>query len=108
MQYYYNPLINGYEIGEKFIAGNVIEKAEDIEHYLLSNPEDTLSEASLFALKDAFPEPIPFCDLDFQFGERWISAGIYSEFASHLFDTEVNIHYSPSGDEYSVKANYGN
>lgn len=105
---YYNPLINGYEIGEKFIAGNVIEKAEEIEHYLLSNPEDTLSEASLFALKDAFPEPIPFCDLDFQFGERWISAGIYSEFASHLFDTEVNIHYSPSGDEYSVKANYGN
>ena len=28
---YYNPLIDGYEIADRFIAGNVIEKAERIE-----------------------------------------------------------------------------
>ena len=28
---YYNPLINGYEIADRFIAGNVIEKTERIE-----------------------------------------------------------------------------
>ncbi|WP_412125627.1 N-6 DNA methylase [Bacteroides caccae] len=30
---YYNPLIDGYEIADRFIAGNVIEKAERIEQY---------------------------------------------------------------------------
>ncbi len=29
---YYNPLVEGYEIKDRFIAGNVIEKAEHIEH----------------------------------------------------------------------------
>ena len=28
---YYNPLVTGYEIKDRFIAGNVIEKAERIE-----------------------------------------------------------------------------
>lgn len=31
---YYNPLIDGYEIADRFIAGNVIEKAERIEEWL--------------------------------------------------------------------------
>ena len=105
---YYNPLMGGYEIVEKFIAGNVIAKAEEIEHHLLVNPDDERAKESLSALKEAFPEPITFNDLTFQLGERWINAGIYADFASHLFDTEVNIHYSPNGDEYSVKARYGN
>ena len=28
---YYNPLISGFEVKDRFIAGNVIEKAERIE-----------------------------------------------------------------------------
>ena len=31
---YFNPEINGYEIADKYIAGNVIEKAERVERFL--------------------------------------------------------------------------
>ena len=101
---YYNPLVENYEIAEKFIAGNVIEKAESIDRYLAKHPEDVLSQQSLAVLQDAKPVPIPFEELDFNFGERWIPTGIYSKYASFLFDTNVNIHFSPSADEFSVKA----
>ena len=107
-QIHYNPLVGGYEIAEKFIAGNVVTKAEEIENYLLSHPDDTCAAASLQVLRDAVPTPIPFVDLDFNFGERWIPTGIYSRFASYLFDTDVKIHYNSSADEYSVKCDYRN
>ena len=35
---YYNPLVTGYEIKDRFIAGNVIEKAERIEAWMGENP----------------------------------------------------------------------
>ena len=100
---YYNPLIDGYEIADRFIAGNVIEKAERIEEWLKENPDYAIVRESLEALKASIPEPIAFEDLDFNFGERWIPTGVYSAYMSHLFNTQVSIVYSDSMDEYSAK-----
>ena len=100
---YYNPLIDGYEIADRFIAGNVIEKAERIEEWLKENPDHAIVRESLEALKANIPEPIAFEDLDFNFGERWIPTGVYSAYMSHLFNTQVSIVYSDSMDEYSAK-----
>ena len=100
---YYNPLIDGYEIADRFIAGNVIEKAERIEEWLKENPDHPIVRESLEALKASIPEPIAFEDLDFNFGERWIPTGVYSAYMSHLFNTQVSIVYSDSMDEYSAK-----
>ena len=100
---YYNPLIDGYEIADRFIAGNVIEKAECIEEWLKENPDHAIVRESLEALKASIPEPIAFEDLDFNFGERWIPTGVYSAYMSHLFNTQVSIVYSDSMDEYSAK-----
>lgn len=100
---YYNPLIDGYEIADRFIAGNVIEKAERIEEWLKENPDHAIVRESLEALKASCPEPIAFEDLDFNFGERWIPTGVYSAYMSHLFNTQVSIVYSDSMDEYSAK-----
>ncbi len=100
---YYNPLIDGYEIADRFIAGNVIEKAERIEEWLKENPDHAIVRESLEALKASIPEPIAFEDLDFNFGERWIPTGVYSAYMSHLFNTQVCIVYSDSMDEYSAK-----
>ena len=75
---YYNPLVTGYEIKDRFIAGNVIEKAERIEAWMGENPEsERMPEVkqALEALKDAEPPRIAFEDLDFNFGERWIPTG---------------------------------
>ena len=106
---FYNPLVTGYEIKDRFIAGNVIEKAERIEAWMENNPEnERLPEVkqALEALKEAEPQRIAFEDLDFNFGERWIPTGVYAAYMSHLFDTDVKIAYSASMDEFSVACGY--
>lgn len=105
---YYNPLVDNYEIADRFIAGNVVEKAEQIESWLLTNPHSDRVDESLHALKESTPRPITFDELDFNFGERWIPTGLYSRYASYLFTTDVRIAYSESLDDYSVKCDYRN
>ena len=106
---YYNPLVTGYEIKDRFIAGNVIEKAERIEAWMGDNPENGRMpevKQALEALKEAEPPRIAFEDLDFNFGERWIPTGVYAAYMSRLFDTDVKIAYSASMDEFSVACGY--
>ncbi|WP_313372615.1 N-6 DNA methylase [Sphingobacterium multivorum] len=100
---FYNPLQREYEISERWIAGNVVEKAEEVRTYLERNPDDIEAKASLTVLEEARPRRIEFEELDFNLGERWIPTGIYARFASHLFDTDVLVHYSESSDDFSVK-----
>ena len=102
---FYNPLAEGYEIADRFIAGNVVQKAADVEEWISGHGEHRMlpqARESLEALKEAMPEQIPFEELDFNFGERWIPTGVYAAYMSRLFDTDVRISYSESLDEYSV------
>lgn len=99
---FFNPMEQDYEIADKFIAGNVIEKAEKVENYLKSHPDDAETAFSLKTLQDVFPQRIEFEELDFNLGERWIPEGIYSRFASDMFDTEVNISYIEALDDFAV------
>ncbi len=99
---FYNPMMKNYEIKDRFIAGNVVAKAEWIENYLKDYPDDKASKKSLEALQKAIPEPISFDLLDFNLGERWIPMSVYEEFAGYLFETKAHIHYTESIDEFSV------
>lgn len=99
---FYNPMMKNYEIKDRFIAGNVVAKAEWIENYLKNYPDDEASRISLKALQDAVPEPVSFELLDFNFGERWIPTSVYEEFAGYLFETGAHIHYTETIDEFSV------
>ncbi len=119
---YYNPLVSGYEISDKFVAGNVVSKAEQVKAWIDREEERikdfpgydgmepyiAMAQESLKALEDATPRRITFDELDFNFGERWIPTGIYSAYMSHLYETDVKIAYSPSLDEYSVTNRRGN
>ncbi|WP_395763137.1 N-6 DNA methylase [Elizabethkingia anophelis] len=105
---FYNPLQKEYEISERWVAGNVVEKAEEVRTYIESNPDDVQAKESLTVLEDARPGRIEFEELDFNLGERWIPTGIYARFASHLFDTDVLVHYSESSDDFSVKCDQKN
>ena len=105
---YFNPEVNGYEVADKFISGNVIEKAERIESWLLDHPEHEEAKQSLAALRAATPTPIPFVDLDFNLGERWIPAKVYGKFASEFFETEINVFYHPNMDEYNIRCDRAN
>lgn len=101
---YFNPIIQNFEIRDKFIAGNVVEKAEQVERYLANHPDDILSQKSLAALHDAKPQLIRYEELTFNFGERWIPMNVYQEYASKLFDTDVQIDYYASRDDFNVSA----
>ena len=104
-QIYFNPLVDNYEIKDRFIAGNVMEKVERVSRWAANNEGNGRMpevETSLSALRDAMPRPITFDELDFNFGERWIPTGMYTAYIKHLFDTDVTISYSESIDEYSV------
>ena len=100
---FYNPLAGSYEIKDRFIAGNVVDKAERIEAWMAGNPHGEREKEALVALQEATPRPITFDELDFNLGERWIPTGIYAAYASYLFDTDVRIGFSETMDEYSVK-----
>ena len=115
---YYNPIVEKYEIADRFIAGNVVQKAEDVKAWIDREEERikgfpgydgiepyiALAQDSLKALEEAIPRRITFDELDFNFGERWIPTGIYSAYMSHLYETDVRIAYSSSMDEYSCDA----
>ena len=101
---YFNPLVGSYEIADKFIAGNVISKADEVQQFIDSHPGHEAAGESLAALQEATPKPIDFDDLDFNFGERWIPTGIYAAYASYLFETDVKVTYASSRDEFSINA----
>jgi N12 class adenine-specific DNA methylase len=105
---FFNPLVDNYEIRDRFVAGNVVEKAEHIEAWMKINPYGDREKEALDILKVSIPRPITFDELDFNFGERWIPTGIYTSYTRYLFDTDVQISYSESMDEYSVKCGMKN
>ena len=104
-----NPLIGEYEISDRFIAGNVVKKAELVEQWIAENGDgDGRAGKSLAALKDAFPQRINYEELDFNFGERWIPAAIYGRYISYLYEAEVKINYSSALDEFSATCEHPN
>ena len=106
---YYNPMAGNYEIADRFIAGNVVVKAREVEEWVKGHEGDEMipqAREALAALRENMPEQIPFEDLDFNFGERWIPTGVYAAYMSHLFNTDVRISYSESLDEYSVACSH--
>ena len=119
---YYNPLESNYEIKDRFIAGNVVAKAEAVKAWIDREEERikgfpgydgiepfiAMSQDSLKALEEARPRRIEFDELDFNFGERWIPAEIYSAYMSDFYETDVRIAYSSSMDEYSAEASRKN
>ncbi len=119
---YYNPLVSSYEVKDRFMAGNVVAKADNVRAWINHEEERikdfpgydgvepfiALSKDSLKALEEARPRRIEFDELDFNFGERWIPTGIYSAYMSYLYHTDVKIAYSVSMDEYSAETSRKN
>ena len=119
---FYNPLNGGYEIKAKFVCGNVIEKLETIDARLTeAEMTDGKVQRSIAALQAAVPTPIPFEDLDFNLGERWVDPKVYGDFASEFFSmpenpdrscyggkVEITVKYQPLIDQYAVEKDRGN
>lgn len=102
----YNPVEDEWEIRSRMIAGNVYEKINQFKPFLMDEYCENYKEDienSLKALEEGKPEKIPFEELDFNFGERWISCDIYSDFATEIFKVPTKIEYFPRQDTFTVK-----
>lgn len=101
---YYNAITDEWEHKGKFLSGNVVSKSKEIRTLLEELPDNykPFAENALRALENVIPEAIPYEDLDFNFGERWVPTGIYQDFAKELFQTDVDIMYFDVNDTYVV------
>lgn len=101
---YYNPTTYQWEHSGSMLSGNVYRKIAEIKPYLTTRPERAHDiQDTLNALEEVKPKPIPFNELDFNLGERWIPQELYSGFASELFGVETAITYTPASDSFLVK-----
>ena len=107
---FWNPLNGEWEVKARFISGNVVEKLNAISRLDMTKFRDNdimKIEAAKAALKEAIPAPIPFEQLDFNLGERWVDASIYEKFASDFFSmpesaVRIKVIYQSVIDQYSV------
>ena len=131
---FWDPISEAWEIKAKFISGNVIEKIEQIRRRypnldITSSRDNDITKLgendrrvvkSLAALEAAIPTPIPFEELDFNLGERWIVPQLYSDFASEFFSMPddgssywsgkvvVTVKYDRVLDQYTASADHRN
>lgn len=101
---YYNPTTYQWEHSGSMLSGNVYRKIAEIKPYLTTRPERAHDiQDTLNALEEVKPKPIPFNELDFNLGERWIPQDLYSGFATELFGVETAITYTSASDSFLVK-----
>ena len=118
---FYNPLNDNYEEDSRMLAGNVYKKLDEFRQELermqsdpTPSPEDRRTMAAIRETIDALerskPRPVPFEELDFNLGERWIPSEYYNRFADNVFKydakpdgtTQCRIDYIPASDTFNI------
>ncbi len=108
---YYDPIISDYVTPDKFISGNVYDKADRVAEAIKTMPvgvEHDYALKGLEDLKSACPEKIAFENIGLQLGERWIPAEFYGDFGKkYIFNSRdedfCNVKYIAEIDEYVIK-----
>lgn len=102
----FNPINNRFELREYFLSGDIYDKIEKVENKMKTmNQFDSKYQSvqrSYELLKNTIPDKIPFSSISFNMGQRWIPNEIYSDFASSLFKTKVDILYMNGSDNYEI------
>lgn len=101
---FYNAITGYWEEKGKFLAGNIVSKSKDLQTIMAGQTGQVKDWTilSIKALESVKPEIIPYEDLEFNFGERWIPCEIYSRFATELFEAETSVLYFDVNDTYIV------
>lgn len=101
---FYNPETGAWEEKGRILAGNVVEKCKLFAGHIhtLTGQARAWTERTVKALEDVTPELIPYEELDFNMGERWIPTEVYSDFAEHLFDVKADVVYFDVNDTYVI------
>ena len=101
---FYNPETGAWEEKGRILAGNVVEKCKLFAGHIhtLAGEARAWTERTVKALEDVTPELIPYEELDFNMGERWIPTEVYADFAEHLFDVKADVVYFDVNDTYVI------
>ena len=101
---YYNPKTGLWEEKGRILAGNVVEKQEVFSACgaELAGREKVWTEQTVKALEEVTPELIPYEELDFNLGERWMPTSLYADFAKDLFGVDADVVYLDVNDTYIV------
>ena len=120
-QVFYNPINNSFEEHSRMLCGNVYQKVDSFLEelkFMESDPMPSsqdlrkmaLARESIEALERSKPIQIPFEELDFNLGERWIPTSVYNRFADWAFKfepskdstTRTKIEYMPGVDTFNI------
>lgn len=101
---FYNPETNSWEEKGRILAGNVVEKCKSFAGHIhnLAGQARAWTERTVKALEEVTPELIPYEELDFNMGERWIPASVYADFAKELFGVDTEVMYFDVNDTYVI------
>lgn len=95
---YFSPTDGTYQTTERMGSGNIREKIKQVEAY--TDPE---SLRTLDFLARTLPAQVPFHEIGFNLGERWIPQQIYADFASELFQTRSRVTYASASDDFHIQ-----
>ncbi|QEM07238.1 DNA methylase [Mucilaginibacter rubeus] len=97
-----NPGTMNWETTDNYLSGNVVAKMKEADEQALKEPGNLQFARSLAAIRRVQPAHIPFEQLDFNLGERWVPVEYYARFASDLFNLNTTVSYYGSLDTYKV------
>ena len=113
---FYNPALDEWEEKSRMLSGDVYEKIENFRVYeqLKEQGGDERSveqiRMTIAALEESKPKIIPFAELDFNLGERWIPTEYYEKFIRDVFklnempgEAKVKVEYIQAADAFHIE-----
>lgn len=96
-----------FQIDDKLLTGNLVDKVYFLEEYLNENP-DTVHRDMLYytleKLRHTIPPKIPFELLDFNLGERWMPSKYFDEYGKQLFNANIQVIYTSTLDDFNISS----
>jgi len=103
---FFDPLTEKIVTKDEFQSGPIADKLASLEEK--KNQLSYLTDADVFQnhqnlLYEVKPLPVQIEDIGLNLGENWIGAEIFSEFATEILKTKINVSYMESNDTYHAK-----
>ncbi len=84
---------------DQYLSGNVRKKLQEAR---AAAAEDPAYQVNVKELETAQPPRVKLENVALTLSSRWIPDGVKSAFASELFKTPTDVHYSPAGNSHTV------
>ena len=101
---FFNPKLEIFQIKEQYLAGNILEKLQDIDNY----PSDYDLSKNVKALKDIMPKRVSFADIGISLTSHFIPLEYKKDFINSLLSNDTcvdSLEYEPITASYDISIN---